>query len=123
MAKDPEIAGEATAIVAGLTYPSESDEPFDVVVWPPSASAIQALRSRVATKRAIREVSIDDFFIPLKASESAERFVALRHFLETRLSDIHIIRVGADEVEVDVYLLGRSNAAGWLVLHTKSVET
>ena len=109
---------------AGLTYPSESDAPFEPFRWP-AASARETVRDAVARhgKRGVRvdEVSVDDFFAELDGSDDAERYKALRQALESHLSGLKVIRTG--ERKVDVYLIGRTKNGDWAGLHTTSVET
>jgi hypothetical protein len=127
MPDDPGKSDELQALTRaseGLTYPSESDAPFDTFRWPAS-SAHESARDAVATRgkrgARIEEVSADDFFAELAGSDHAERFKALRQVLESRLSGLTVIRTG--ERKVDVYLIGRTRTGDWAGLHTTSVET
>jgi hypothetical protein len=106
----------------GLLYPSESDEPIDVFVWPskePDATA--AVAARVPNDTKIEEVAIDDFFRELESSDDATRFKALHRVLIDALSGVRILRAG--EVQVQVYLIGRMQDGQWAGLHTEAVET
>ena len=110
----------------GLTYPSESDEPFDLVQWPQvqgrSVGAI--LASHIVGNRGVKEVDVTDFFSQLEASEDAPRFAQLRRMLEETLEEVRAFRVGEGEVRVDVYLLGHLRQGNAIVgFHTVSVET
>jgi hypothetical protein len=123
MQTDPlEILARA---IEGLTYPSESDEPFDVFKWDDehTASAREALVARINTARRIGEISMRQFFEPLKVAEDAQRFRELHAVLKSLLSDCAVVRVGDREVRVDVYLIGRLDARTWAGVHTISVET
>ncbi len=112
---------------AGLLYPSESDEPFDVIRWdepgltPFSASDVLALR--VGKGRAIEEVAVESFFSAIASAMDPERLERLRRTLQKQLTGLQIFRVGTGEAEVDIYLLGRTTNGNWAGLHTKSVET
>jgi hypothetical protein len=111
---------EATA---GLEYPSESDAPFDVFRWPGGGGSAREAVAAHAGARKIEEVTVDEFFQQLEGSEDADRFRQLRRVLESQLSGLKIFRVGAGEVKVDVYLVGRARSGDWVGLHTVSVET
>jgi hypothetical protein len=109
----------------GLEYPSESDTPFDLFTWP--AGGAGTARDQVVAHggagRKMEEVTVDDFFAELVEAEDGDRFKRLRATLESHLKDLKIFRVGAGEVKVDVYLLGRLASGAWGGLHTRSVET
>ena len=64
---------------------------------------------------------VASFFGELDGTENADQFRRLRGTLEERLSDVRVFRVG--ERRVEVYLMGRNPAGGWVGLHTVSVET
>ena len=52
---------------------------------------------------------------------SARHFQALARALEENLSDIEVYKIG--EINMPVYVLGRSPAGRWLGLSTRVVET
>ncbi|HEY8750035.1 MAG TPA: nuclease A inhibitor family protein [Tepidisphaeraceae bacterium] len=112
--------------IEGLTYPSESDEPFEVVRWenPGGGDLGMVLGDHVVKGRRVKGVSVDEFFSPLKDADEAARYEALRRTIESMLDQPAVFRVGDGEVRVDVYVLGfvRSDRsiAG---VHTVSVET
>ena len=110
---------------AGLVYPSETDAPFEPFRWPAASlkeSGRDAVLKHVKRGGPVEEVSLGDFFAELEGSDDADRYKALRQALEARLSGLTVVRVG--ERKVDVYLIGRTRAAGdWVGLHTTSVET
>ena len=106
----------------GLLYPSESDEPIEVFTWDtkePDAKSAVAARVKKNTK--IEEVKLDDFFRELEASDEGTRFKALHQVLLTTLSDVRTLRAG--EIEVQIYLIGRTRSGLWGGLHTTSIET
>jgi hypothetical protein len=111
--------------VDGLTYPSESDESFDVFRWeakgPPSAK--DQVTSHAGAGRAIEEVPIDPFFDQLEGSDDIDRYRQLQRLLKSLLSGVKVFRVGAGEVRVDIYILGKTKSGDWAGLHTVSVET
>ena len=111
--------------VEGLTYPSESDEPFDVFHWGATgtASAKDQVLAHAGSNRAIVEVPINTFFDQLEGSDDIARFRQLQRLLQAMLSELKVFRVGAGQVRVDVYLIGKTRAGDRAGLHTGSIET
>ncbi|HSU67066.1 MAG TPA: nuclease A inhibitor family protein [Tepidisphaeraceae bacterium] len=111
--------------VDGLTYPSESDEPFEAFVWKPAGapSARDAVVAHGGKDRAIAQVAVEQFFSQLDDTDDAKRYRALQKTLQSTLADLAIFRVGEGEVRVDVYLVGKTHAGNWAGLHTVSIET
>lgn len=106
----------------GLLYPSESDEPFEAFMWNSTgADAAKEVAARVPKGAKIQEQSLDAFFAELEQGDGADRFVKLRHVLESSLKEAKVYRVG--EVEVDVYILGKLGPRQWAGIRTKSIET
>jgi hypothetical protein len=112
-------------VVDGLTYPSESDESFDVVQWrdPRAASARDAVLRRIDRARRIEQLSLEEFFKQVDDSEDRDRFRRLNETLVNLLRDPAVLRVGAGEIHVDVYLIGRLATGCWAGVHTVSIET
>jgi len=123
MPQDP--LSELADAVKDLDYPSESDSPFEPFVWP--ARANDSAQSQVAShsdpSKKIEEVPIADFFSQLDDSEDAPRFQQLHAVLKRLLADPRVFRVGARQVQVDIYILGRTPDNNWAGLHTISIET
>lgn len=111
--------------VDGLTYPSESDEPFTVAYWPAAVNqdACAEIQARFAHGRAVGEIRLDDFFAPLADSSDAARFASLRQTLERELRSVRVFRVGLGQARIDVILIGQAPGVGWAALCTESVET
>jgi hypothetical protein len=113
---------EIRSASAGLMYPSESDQPFDLVTWPAApGSARDRVTAHAGSGRKIAEVSVDAFFKELESADPA--FTKLRKALDSELSGLQIFRAGEGETRVDIYLLGRAPSGQWAGLHTVSVET
>ncbi len=126
MAGQDDVIAKLKAAVEGLTYPSESDEPFDVVRWENiNGLPIESLVARHAAKdRKIKQVAVEDFFAALKDSDDAGRYESLRKVLASVTREVTVFRVGEGEVRVDAYVLGSSTADRSIVgVHTVSVET
>lgn len=121
---------------AGLLYMSEGDHPFDFVVlpgepdeWPLTAEQVRARLGHEADEPT-REITLDRFF--RAQIENADpndptgqalvpRFQALKDALRDQLSELRVFRIG--EVEIDCYLLGRTQAGEIAGLHTVAIET
>lgn len=119
---DPTIEALRKA-VDRLTYPSESDEPFDVFQWNAGGSAREQVAAHAGKSRRIEEASIEPFFAQLDDADDAPRYRKLQQLLTTTLRSFTILRAGVGEVRVDVYLLGKLESGEWAGVHTVSVET
>lgn len=109
--------------VEGLTYPSDSDEPFDVFLWEGSGSARDQVAAHAGKGRNIEEVRVETFFAQLDDADDAPRYANVRKILQSTLRDLRVFRVGTGEVSVDIYLIGSTRSAEWAGLHTVSIET
>ena len=76
-----------------LTYPSESDEPFEVFTWPSTAGTARFAVQTQANSTAISEQSVGTFFDELLDDPQCARFSSLRKLLEANLSDVCVFRV------------------------------
>ncbi len=133
MKTDEQIIEELRAACAGLRWMSESDYPLEVIRWE---------RREEVTPEFLRGLTGDDSSTPVEtrspaelfraaASEaewksetelaSAAKFRAVRRLLEENLEDVKVYRVG--EINMAVYVMGRSPEANWLGLKTRIVET
>ena len=110
---------------ARLLYPSESDYPLDIFHWDlgESETSARELVVRACKPRAdkIEEVSLDAFFTELAGVPDAEQFRELRHLLESDLTNLQVFRVG--EIEIHIYIVGRTRSNNWIAVHTVSIET
>ena len=109
--------------VDGLTYPSESDEPFDVFEWDATGTAREQVAAHAGKGRQIENVPVENFFAQLDQADEAPRYRELQRLLSTWLNSFAIFRAGAGEVRVDIYLIGKLNDGRWAGVHTVSVET
>lgn len=120
----PEDLQKLKRAIAGLLYPSESDEPFDIFTWEAAkAPGCTVLMSHVAPSRKVVELSLDQFISQLDDSDDAARYHELKDVLESILSRPAVFRVGDGEVRVDIYIIGEGQDGKWAGLHTLSVET
>jgi hypothetical protein len=109
----------------GLRYPSETDAPFEPFSWGRADSDLTPEKAaRLAGASAadpVEEQSADDFFQYLDAAENADQFRKLRQAVTAQLSGLRVFRIG--QVNIDVYLVGRTKDGEWAGLTTHSVET
>jgi hypothetical protein len=110
------------AAVAGLTYPSESDEPFEVVTYPATLPSPRAIMQAVAPSSAVSEQPLAKFFDDLSDDPQMVKFRSLRKLIEDNLADVSVFRADRGS-EIDIYLLGRLAGCDWAGLKTLSVET
>jgi len=126
LAPIPDDIAKLKAAVEGLTYPSESDEPFEVVRWENLGRVDMAVLvgEHGGKGRKVKQVGINEFFEGLREADDAEGYEQLRRTLEGVARDVKVLRVGDGEVSVDVYVLGSSRADRSVVgVHTVSTET
>ena len=103
-----------------LLYPSETDAPFEVLVWGAaenSADSVRRLAKRNAAEKC-RVVSLDDFLSDL-VEEPA--FAKLKKTLESQLTGIQVYRFGGSDATY--YVVGKDGADRLVGLKTVSVET
>lgn len=127
-------------LVADLWYPSETDAPVTVVVWPippsetpgnqaadPTSTVPQDL---AAAGTPITQHPAERFFQPIlgqpfwhspQGEHLAQRYQSLQAFLQAKLSDLHTYRIG--QVDITLYLVGQHPSGHYLGLKTNTVET
>jgi len=118
----------------GLTYPSESDEPFQVFSWgevqgPMTEAKLWNLTDQDPKAR-IERIDPEQFFARLTKPPhpqaqvdpaTARRFAALLDALKTELTDLEVIKVG--EAEVAYYIIGRTKDGKVVGIRTAATET
>ncbi|MFI5351301.1 MAG: nuclease A inhibitor family protein [Elusimicrobiota bacterium] len=132
MTEDPLLALRTAC--AGLLFPSESEFPLEVFAWKEQAGELNertllSLAGRPADAPVARG-DVDGFFKNAVAesdwNDEAERAVARRfqnllQVLKSSLAGVSVFRVG--EIEIDVYIVGRTPGGDWAGLRTKVIET
>ena len=128
-------------LVADLWYPSETDAPVTVVVWPsppsdgpPEGQAADPARTvpqeLAAAGTPITQHPAERFFQPIlgqpfwhspQGEHLAQRYQPLQDFLQATLSNLHTYRIG--QVEITLYLVGRHPSGHYLGVTTNTVET
>jgi hypothetical protein len=117
------------ALVADLWYPSETDAPVTVVVWP-SPLPEEGLEASDTAASPLTEHPPEQFFQPIlkqpfwhsaQGDHLAQRYQAVQDFLQTTLTNLRTYRVG--QVEIALYLVGQHPSGAWVGLQTQVVET
>jgi Nuclease A inhibitor-like protein len=115
-----------------LLWSSESDSPFEIVTWEPGIELNPSdLFSNIYdTDLAIESMDLADLLAPVIAVEDwyeaeelalVDRYQKLRQSIESNLSEVQVFRVG--EVEIDIYIIGKTPAGDIIGLKTLAVET
>ncbi len=118
----------------GLLYMSETDEPFHTFTWTKPPDFLQATRGPELGKpkpgAKVEQISLDDFFADLteeqdwhgeEEKKTVERYRTLRQTIENELTDATVYRVG--EVNIDIYIVGKTKTGALAGIQTKAVET
>lgn len=129
-----DLLPELKAACEDLLWRSETDFPFEVVVLPSvnqSPRTDMLLRhGRYPDNTPIAVVGLDDFFGQATVARAwfdsreltlVERYRNLRDLLETTLENLQVYRIGS--VEIDIYLLGKTEDDQVIGVKTKIVET
>lgn len=115
-----------------LYWVSEADYPFEVIVWSGDHISEKQLLEQLGypSDFAIQKIDIDEFFQWAVEGqdwhnevEKAEvkRYQNLVKTLKENLSDLQVYKVG--EIELDIYILGKTASGKIAGLSTKVVET
>lgn len=135
MDKTQKTVQKLSEATEGLLFTSESDYPFDIIVWRGQAlgaplspeSLIQITEHTEDTP--VELMDLDTFFKGAtqeqdwhdeSEKESVARFQELAEILHTDLDNVQVYKVG--EFEMDVFILG-TVASDVVGLSTKIVET
>jgi hypothetical protein len=105
-----------------LTYPSESDEPFEVSTLPSTAGTARYAVQVQANSTAISEQTVDTFFGELLDDPQIDRFKALQKLLTANLSGLSVFRVHRGS-ELDVHVIGKTAGGDWAGVKTLCAET
>ena len=117
----------------GLLWLSESDYPFEIVYWQEENLTITEKllqNSKNNGDKTIETISLESFFKSATRKqdwhdraekEEVDRYQALVKLLQEKLTDVKVYRVG--EIEIDVYILGKTESGAICGLSTKVIET
>jgi Nuclease A inhibitor-like protein len=115
-----------------LVWLSESDYPFEVVTWERGIELNpKALFPEVTSDEIqIETVTLTDLFAPAIAIEDwyaaeelaqVDRYKELLHAIESNLTEVQVFRVG--EIEITIYIVGKTPDGELVGLKTQAVET
>jgi Nuclease A inhibitor-like protein len=127
-----EIIDRLKQATTDLLWSSESDYPFEVVSWELGIELTPTdLFSNIYdTDLAIESITLTDLFEPVLTIEDwyedaevdlVDRYTNLLDLINTNLSEVQVFRVG--EVEIDIYIIGKTPTGDIIGLKTRSVET
>ncbi|MGQ9806634.1 MAG: nuclease A inhibitor family protein [Chlorobiales bacterium] len=133
MTKD-ELLAQLKEKISGLYFPSESDFPFEIVIWENFASDIFNTEKwlehvGLPANSPLENTSIDYLFRNLSVEqawhddvqkEQVATFKALQEFLQAHLADLTVYRIG--KIEITIFIIGKfgNDVIG---LKTQAVET
>jgi Nuclease A inhibitor-like protein len=115
-----------------LLWSSESDYPFEIVTWEPGIEMTTAtLFSNLdQADLAIESIDLTNFFEPVlivedwyEAEELAQvdRYTNLLQTIDSNLTEVKVFRIG--EIEIDIYIVGKTPSGDIVGLKTQVVET
>ncbi|MBN3909844.1 MAG: nuclease A inhibitor family protein [Nostoc sp. NMS1] len=127
-----EIVEKLKEASTGLLMMSESDYPFEVVLWEGAAPATQEkiLQLTGSQNLPVEVVDLDYLFRNCAFEQEwhdelqkkdVKRFQTLVQTLKDNLSDISVYRVG--QINIDAYIIGQTQNGDLAGLVTKLVET
>ncbi len=126
-----EIIDRLQQATTDLVWTSESDYPFEVVTWSKDTEPNPTtLFKDLHPDTTIETTTLQDFFAPALQSEdwygeeekaTIDRYQTLVDTLASNLSDVVVFRVG--EVELTVYIVGKTSDRDLVGLKTQVVET
>ena len=117
----------------GLLWMSEADFPWEVVCWQNTQdlnSQILLDRYNYSPNTEIKTTTLESFLAPAITEREwhgsieramTQRYRMLKNLLQKNLQDIQVYLLG--EVEIDVYILGKSDDNTIIGIATKIVET
>ncbi|NEQ51779.1 MAG: nuclease [Leptolyngbya sp. SIO3F4] len=115
-----------------LLWRSETDSPFEVAILAAEQQlfSLDSLLKNYPDNTPVNVISLDDFFgqstverawFDSRELSLVQRYRNLRDLLETTLENLQVYRIGS--VEIDVYLLGKTEDDQIIGVKTKIVET
>ncbi len=127
-----EIIDRLKQATTDLLWSSESDYPFEIVSWELGVDLTPSeLFSNIYdTDLAIESIPLIDLFEPVLTSEDwyeqaeldlVDRYTNLLDSINNNLAEVQVFRVG--EVEIDIYIIGKTPTGDIVGLKTLSVET
>lgn len=134
MVTTAEIIDRLKTATTDLYWSSESDYPFEIVTWDRGVemtpTALLARSNPDFDLDSTSSSSLADLFAPVLTVEdwyeeaelaTVDRYQQLLQAIETNLFDLKVFRFG--EVEVNIYIVGKTVNGDIVGLKTRSVET
>lgn len=130
---DSELIDRLRQLSKGLLWMSESDYPFETIYWKNQGNLTKKKLLQLSghdLNTLVEVEQLDRFFVlAIKEQDwheqekkaEVKRYRVLLDFLKNYLRDIKVYRVG--EVEIDIYIVGRTNSRNLAGLSTKAIET
>lgn len=130
---DSELIDRLRQLSKGLLWMSESDYPFETIYWKNQGNLTKKKLLQLSGHDLNTLVEVEQlnrfFVLAIKEQDwheqekkaEVKRYRVLLDFLKNYLRDIKVYRVG--EVEIDIYIVGRTNSRNLAGLSTKAIET
>jgi Nuclease A inhibitor-like protein len=127
-----EIIDRLTQATTDLLWSSESDCPWEIVTWAQGTeiTPITLFGDLDVAELAIESMLLADLFAPVITVEDwyeeaelaiVDRYKALLATIEANLSAVQVFRIG--EIEVAIYIVGKTPTGDIIGLKTHSIET
>jgi hypothetical protein len=127
-----EIIDRLKQATADLLWASESDYPFEAIAWERDVEMTPTalFKELTLTGLKIETLTLSDFFAPALIIEdwyeeeelaTVDRYTNLVRDLESNLTEIQVFRLG--EIEIAVYIIGKTPDGDLVGLKTQLVET
>ncbi len=130
-----EVAAKLKEAADGLLMPSESEFPFESVHWQiPQQEPITHKKILEFTGHPLdvpvevldldyffRNVAVEQEWHDEQQKEDVKKYKKLVETIKSNLSDVQIYRVG--RINIDVYIVGKTQSGNLAGLSTKLVET
>ncbi len=130
-----EIFEQLNEAAKGLEWMSESDYSFEAFIWEFGEKI--SLDNEVVLKitkhsldTPIKVIEFDSFFrgaitcedwYDSEEADTVKRYQELVRIIKQYLSDLKVFKLG--EIEIDVYIIGKTNTGDYAGLATVSIET
>lgn len=133
MKTDEQLIAELEPLIAGLLFMSEADYPLQTIFWKQDVEVTdEYLRGQAGAgaDAPVKTEDVDKFFRAAVSEPDwkgtaelalARRYQAVVNWLKANLSKPKVYRVG--EIDIKVYILGRSPGGNWLGISTRVIET
>ena len=124
-----EILDGLQQAIVDLDWLSESEYPFEVMTWEQGIELTSTALFK-GEDRCIDTNTLGDFLAPAIATEDwydaeeleqVRRYQALLHAIESTLTQVQVFRLG--EVDVDIYIVGKTPSGDIVGLKTRAIET